>query len=116
MTDPVLERLKGEGSVIDIYAVGALSDLSFFVHSIDRPAARRKLRYAAKGMLDRARRREWRALRSYFNGYLAEHPTLGSRAGHGWTRGRAARDLARHLILEERLKEVTRLIDGLKKP
>jgi hypothetical protein len=110
----MIERLKGEGAVIDIYAVGALSDLAFFVHSLDRAAARRKLRYAVKCQAERLRARNWRAVRSYFNGYLAEHPTLGSRAGHGWTRGRAARDLARHLILEERLKEVTRLIDGLK--
>lgn len=108
--DRIVERLKGEASVIDVYPVGLLSDLEFFVHAIDRPDARRKLRYVAKCQVERIRRREWRALKSYFNGYLAEHPTLGTRAGHGWTRGRALRDLARHLVEEEWNKEIAELV------
>ncbi|MFF7184673.1 hypothetical protein ACFZAR_05440 [Streptomyces sp. NPDC008222] len=89
-------------SDISIYPVGLLADLAQFVHNPNRAEARRKLRYALSHPLRNARARNWRAVRSYFNGYLAEHPTAGSRAGHGWTRGRAYRDLARHLHSDPR--------------
>lgn len=82
---------------VEIYRVGLLHDWQLFVHDPDRPFARRRFRNALGRPLANARRRNWGSVRSYFNGYLAEHPTDGTRAGHGWTRGRAARDLAQHL-------------------
>jgi hypothetical protein len=54
-------------------------------------------RNLAQSTWGRAKRREWRALKNYFNGYLAEHPTAGTRCGHGWTKARALRDLDQHL-------------------
>lgn len=48
-----------------------------------------------------ARRRNWRAIRNAFNGWLAEHAYAGTRAGHGWTRRRALADLQRHLADRE---------------
>lgn len=87
---------------ITIYPVGLLADLAQFIHNPDRPAARRRLRYALSHPIRNARASNWRAVKSYFNGYLAEHSKLGSRCGHGWTRGRAYRDLARHLNSDPR--------------
>lgn len=88
------------GADIDVYPVGLLSDLSYFVHHPDRTIARRRLRSAARTLRGRVRRRQWRALKNYFNGYLAEPRVLPPgfrRGGTGWTRGRAWRDLQRHL-------------------
>lgn len=51
---------------------------------------------------ERIKARKWRQAKNYFNGYLAEHSELGMRAGTGWTRGRAYRDLARHLHRDPR--------------
>lgn len=86
-------------SEIDIYAVGLLHDLQIFIHSPQSLRRRwRSLRCRLRrGIWDRIRQRNWRALRNYFNGYLAEHATCGTRCGHGWTRGRAYNDLMRHL-------------------
>lgn len=112
-TDPVLERLKHEGARIDVYSVGFLSDLAQYVHSPDRRVARHRFRNGLRAPLRHARTGDWSALRNYFNGYLAEHPTLGTRAGHGWTRGRAVRDLARHLIKVERLAYVNEILGKL---
>lgn len=97
------EHLDDAGiSEIDVYPVGLLHDIAHFVHNPDRAEARRKLRYALHHPLRQIKARKWRAVRSYFNGYLAEHPTRGTRAGHGWTRGRAYRDLVRHLRSDPR--------------
>jgi hypothetical protein len=82
---------------VTIYPVGLLQALSQFVHAVDRDHARRKLVHSLRYVLTQARARNWNAVRNYFNGYLAEHAYAGSRAGTGWTRGRAYRDLARHL-------------------
>jgi hypothetical protein len=89
---------------ITIYPVGLLADLAQFIHNPDREWARRKLRNALGHPLRNARRRNWRAVKSYFNGYLAEHAHLGTRCGTGWTRGRAYRDLARHLHRDPRAR------------
>ncbi|MBE4735738.1 hypothetical protein [Streptomyces caniscabiei] len=89
-------------SDITIYPVGLLRDLTLFVHNPDRPTARRALRASLRREWDRIKARKWRAVKSYFNGYLAEHATLGTRCGTGWTRGRAYRDLARHLHRDPR--------------
>ena len=40
------------------------------------------------------RERNWRAIRNTLNGYLAEQEGAGH-CGHGWTKSRALRDLAR---------------------
>lgn len=87
---------------IEIYPVGLLADWQHFVHNPDRKDARRSFRAALRRQWDRIRARKWRAAKNYFNGYLAEHAHAGSRAGHGWTRGRAYRDLARHLRSDPR--------------
>lgn len=87
---------------VTIYPVGLLQHWQHFVHTPDRKAARRRLRNDLRYPLRQARARNWRAVKNYFNGYLAEHHTLGTRAGHGWTRGRAYRDLARHLHRDPR--------------
>jgi hypothetical protein len=82
---------------VEIYPVGVLSDIQQFVHNPDRKQARAHARRGLRRLLELARERNWRALRNSFNGYLAEHATRGTRCGHGWTRGRAYRDLQRHL-------------------
>jgi hypothetical protein len=92
---------------VDVYAVGVLRDL------------RIAWRYARRGWWLRAwdqfrrvprhpvrhiRARQWRELRNDFNGFLAEPTWRGepewTRAGTGWTRRRALRNLARHLSKE----------------
>jgi len=70
---------------VDVYPVGLLWDL--------RHLGRSDVRFVVRLI----RKRHWRCLRNYFNGYLAEHPTAGTRAGHRWTRSRALRDLELHL-------------------
>jgi hypothetical protein len=87
---------------ITIYPVGLLHDWQQFVHGVDREHARRHLRASLRREWERIKARNWRAAKNYFNGYLAEHATLGTRAGTGWTRGRAYRDLARHLHRDPR--------------
>jgi hypothetical protein len=87
---------------ITIYPVGLLRDWQKFIHNPDRAAARSRLRYALRDLASRIRARRWRSVRDYFNGYLAEHADHSGRAGHGWTRGRAYRDLARYLHRDPR--------------
>lgn len=89
-------------SDIEIYPVGLLHDWQHFVHNPDRKDARRTLRASLRREWDRIKARKWRAAKSYLNGYLAEHAHLGTRCGTGWTRGRAYRDLARHLNSDPR--------------
>lgn len=94
-----IERHAGQ---IHIYPVGLLHDIQMFIHTADRADARLRLRAQLRRPISLIRRGEWKSLRSHLNGYLAEHDTLGDRAGHGWTRGRALRDLIRHLEETER--------------
>ena len=64
---------------IDVYPVGLLSDLK-----------RGRLRYGIKHYLwHQIKRQDWRAVRNYFNGYLAEHDGCHHNAGRGWTQHRA---------------------------
>lgn len=80
---------------IDVYPVGWLKALKLARHM---PAQRTaKLRQELRYNLTQLRRRNFRAVKNSFNGYLAEHRHLGTRAGHGWTKRRALRDLYRHL-------------------
>lgn len=76
-------------NVIDIYPVGLLHDWKL--------RKVRPLRWALRYPVRQATAGNWRAARNYFNGYLAEHPSKGRRAGHGWTKRRAYHDLIRHL-------------------
>lgn len=87
---------------VEIYPVGLLAAWQHFVHNPDRRDARRSLRASLRREGEWIRARNWRAAKSYLNGYLAEHACAGSRAGTGWTRGRAYRDLARHLNSDPR--------------
>ncbi len=80
---------------IDIYAVGLLRDLQQFRLRVHRPHSVQRLRRALCYPLRQARAGDWRAVKNYFNGYLAEPrdwPPGLTRCGSGWTRRRAARD------------------------
>jgi hypothetical protein len=102
---------------VDVYPVGVLKDLHHAWHCLTArkfPAtvgppsrlwrlsrARISLRYIPKTIARHIRSRDWRALKSTFNGYLAEPyhwPQDGTltRCGSGWTRRRALRSLRRH--------------------
>lgn len=86
----------GNRPAVDIYPVGLLHDLTQWANNSDRRDAWRRLRYDLGRPATNARRRNWRGLRSYLNGYLAEPrewPDGLTRCGTGWTRGRALRDL-----------------------
>lgn len=77
---------------IEAYPVGLFSDIK-----------RRRLRTGLRYMLEQARKRNWRAVRNYFNGYLAEWHycppgVVHYRCGKGWTKRRALRDLGRHIV------------------
>lgn len=71
----------------DIYPVGLLRDIKH--HSL--VAGRRYLKYWI-------RERNWRAVRNYFNGYLAEHDLCHHDCGSGWTKRRASRSVNRICI------------------
>ena len=86
---------------IDIYAVGLLHDLAQFIHTPARSHARSMLWYRLHYPFKQARAGKWRAVRQWFNGYLAEPsewPEGLTRCGTGWTRGRAYRDLQRRAL------------------
>lgn len=90
-----------ETSHISTYPVGLLADIR---HG-------RRLKTIIGHMRYQVERRNWRALRNYFNGYLAEwhYPPEGvqhRRAGKGWTRSAALRDLGRHIV-ESNAPEIT---------
>jgi hypothetical protein len=97
---------------VDVYPVGLLSDLRRFRGAVKhqpKPWDRRSVaghpwwrlwRDLKVGTVERVRRREWRALKNYFNGYLAEptpFPDGLRRCGSGWTRRRALASLRRHM-------------------
>lgn len=72
-------------SETDVYPVGLLLDFK-----------RGRLRYGLRRYLMRqVRDRNWRAVRNYFNGYLAEHRHGGHNAGRGWTKRAAIRRVER---------------------
>jgi hypothetical protein len=85
---------------ITINAVGWLKALQFAGLSLRQHRIRQgwtRLRQELRYMLRQTRVRNWRAVKNTFNGYLAEHESLGRRCGTGWTKRRAIRDLYRHL-------------------
>jgi hypothetical protein len=82
-----------DSSYISTYPVGLLADIKH-----------RKIRYGLRHyLLGQIKRRNWRAVRNYFNGYLAEwnYPPEGMRhyrCGKGWTKRAALSDLGRHIV------------------
>ena len=87
---------------IGTYPVGLLSDIK-----------RRRVRYGVQNyLLPQIKRRNWRAVRNYFNGYLAEwhfppEEFEHGRCGTGWTRKAALRRLGRRIV-EQNMSEQER--------
>jgi hypothetical protein len=83
------------GADFDIYAVGLFLDVRHFRATRDW----RRLRYGLGFLGRRLRERNWRAVRNYFNGYLAEPIDYPDEqwhcAGRGWTRPAAKRNFWR---------------------
>lgn len=82
----------------EVYPVGLLRDLRQFALGMHRPRAARRLRLALAYPVHLAMDGNWRAVKNYFNGYLAEpaeFPPGVSRCGSGWTKRRARRDWER---------------------
>lgn len=75
---------------IDIYAVGYLEAIR-----LQRRGMRGRVKSEFKRSLYWLRRREFRAVRNQFNGYLAEVTQGGLSAGRGWTKAAATRRLVR---------------------
>jgi len=95
---------------IDTYMVGFWYDVWFLYRRLTHPALERQRRSAGYGYvgpwrsffhglrrdcIEQAGDHNWRAVRNYFNGWLAEHPDGRSSAGRGWTRRAALRRLER---------------------
>ncbi len=83
---------------VDVYPVGLWRDLRQFGHGAHRPRRSRRLLHALRYPFRQARKGNWRAVRNYFNGYLAEPtswPDGVTRCGKGWTRRAALRDWQR---------------------
>ena len=57
---------------IDVYPVGLLRDLQHFRRGVHSPHSVRRLRYNLCYPLRMAAKRDWRAVKNYFNGYIAE--------------------------------------------
>lgn len=68
------------GPRVDVYAVGVLDALQ-----------RRELRRHWRYLRYQIARRNWRAVRNSFNGYLAEHDNHPHNCGKGWTKRAAMR-------------------------
>lgn len=84
--------MDDETSHIATYPVGLLHDIR----------NGRKFRTMRGYLLYQIERKNWRAVRNYFNGYLAEwhYPPDGvliHRCGKGWTRKKAVRRLGIHI-------------------
>lgn len=73
----------------DVYPVGLFCDWRYG-----------RLRAGLRYLHLQAKARNWRAVRNYFNGYLAEHEHGGHNAGRGWTKRAALRRVERLCLLE----------------
>jgi hypothetical protein len=99
-----------ERTRISVYPVGVLSCLLQAVRALrhGRPdLARQQVRIEARYLRGQTQRKNWRAVRQSFNGYLAEidYPPTGlnfTRCGTGWTRRRAVRSLGQRLAEDNR--------------
>src|SRR5262245_28122412 len=94
MKDPRYGELR-----VDVYSVGLLRDLQHWWRFRKlRPKRKRPMGFGH--LWRKVRRRQWRSIKSSFNGYLAEptpFPMELKRCGSGWSRARALRDLRRRL-------------------
>lgn len=86
-------------SGIEAYPVGLFSDIK-----------QKRLRAGFKSLKGRVKARNWRAVRNYFNGYLAEwhYPPAEVKhykCGKGWTKKRAIKRLGVHLAESNMLEE-----------
>ena len=78
---------------IEVYPVGFLEDFK-----------RKRVRSGIKNyLLYQIKQRNWRAVRSYFNGYLAEwhycpEGVRHTKCGRGWTKRAALRRLGNHIV------------------
>ena len=78
---------------IEVYPVGFLADFK-----------RKRVRSGIKNyLLYQIKQRNWRAVRNYFNGYLAEwhycpEGVRHTKCGRGWTKRAALRRLGRHIM------------------
>ena len=87
---------------IETYPVGLLSDIK-----------RKRVRAGIKGyLLYQVKRRNWRAVRNYFNGYLAEwhycpEGVRPTKCGQGWTKRAALRRLGKHIVQSNLIGKVT---------
>jgi hypothetical protein len=99
-------------ALVDVYPVGVLRDLQAVPRYLRHRMPSRAwacFRSAWRHPARHIRNGDWRAFGNTFSGYLAEPGWLPggflpddpwprwARCGHGWTRRRALRDLARHL-------------------
>lgn len=73
---------------VDIYPVGLFLDLK-----------QKRYKQGLKYLMYQLKKKNFRAIRQYFNGYLAE-ANEGTRCGHAWTKSRAKKDLMYHLNYE----------------
>lgn len=96
------EQIKAEKARIpvDVYPVGVLSGLLRMWRAFDRsPDLRGKrlgivryvVRVERRYLVGQVRKRNWRAVRNSFNGYLAEHRGCAHNCGRGWTKRAAKR-------------------------
>lgn len=81
-----------EQTGIETYPVGLLYDLKHH-----------RLRNAPRYLRAHLQQRNWRAIRNYFNGYLAEwhncpEGVRHTKCGRGWTRRAALRRLGAHIV------------------
>lgn len=98
---PVIQRQRLYARVrreAEVYPVGLLHDLLHWRSGMY--STYRTLWHIRTYLGSKIRQGDWRAVRQFFNGYLAE-PTHEDipwrRCGHGWTRERAMQDLIRHV-------------------
>jgi hypothetical protein len=85
---------------LDIYPVGLLQELIYFRRGYRHAESWSKLLYSLKYPFRRVGEGNWRAVRNYFNGYLAEPaewPPGVTSCGRGWTRRAAVRDWHRKI-------------------
>lgn len=85
-----MRLIDSTGRAVSVYPVGLLADIHH-----GRPPG-----HTARYVWRQARRRNWRAVKNTFNGYLAEpyeFPEGVKRCGSGWTRDRALRSWERQL-------------------
>ena len=97
-------------STVSVYPVGVLATAKTSIRAAAAgrwTVARRHVRAEARRLVDRVQARDWRAIHTSFNGYLAEidYPPdslLHLHCGHGWTKRRATRRLGEYLARDNR--------------